>query len=193
MGFQHHKTRPNFTDDGDTAYLITYPNHHIYWDATDYLTDRLSYCDQSTTYYNTLYITKFFNWVVKGFTSDNPSSFYSNTINNVQHSKLKEYKKFLLKELKPSSVNQNLAAVVEYYWWLQKNKRTEHRYLCGWADNEFGIPKHRIEVKPPKKDGEFSNPLLIKGTANNKIGYVPSSKEMADSSTNSAPCKTKCT
>jgi integrase len=118
--------------------------------------------------------------VVKGFTSDNPSSFYSNAINNVQHSKLKEYKKFLLKELKPSSVNQNLAAVVEYYWWLQKNKRTEYRYLCGWADNELGIPKHRIEVKPPKKDGEFSNPLLIKGTANNKIGYVPSSKEMAE-------------
>ncbi|HBC3525306.1 TPA: hypothetical protein KDZ30_003816 [Vibrio alginolyticus] len=180
MGFQHHKTRPQFTEDGDTAYLVTYPNHHIYWDATDYLTDRLSYSDQSTTYYHTLYITKFCNWVIRGFTCDNPSEFYSNAINNVQHKKLKEYKEFLLKTLKPSSVNQNLAVVVEYYWWLQKNKRTKHRFLCGWADNEKGIPKHRIQVKPPKKNGEFSNPLLIKGTSKTQIGYVPSKKEMAE-------------
>ncbi|WP_017633202.1 site-specific integrase [Vibrio sp. 624788] len=179
MTFKFRSTRDGFYDTGDKGFLISFPNNRIYWDATDYLTDRAGFSHQDTVYNHALYLTKFFNWLTKGFTSNNQSSFYTNVINGADQDKIKSYKSHLLKTLKASSVNQNLSVIIEYYWWLQKNKKTNEPYLCGWADNEKGIPKHRIQVKAPKSQGaEYSNPLLIKGAAQKNIGYVPSRSEM---------------
>ncbi|EJB8690881.1 MULTISPECIES: site-specific integrase [Vibrio] len=176
-----------YSDDESRFFLIGYPNGHVFWAATKYLVYRKEKKKnaESTRSGAAYTLTCFFNYLTRigvvGKT--NPNSYFDRKVFDVVSGDLDDYHEYLVSREGNAiqTANQYLAVIVDFYWWLQKNWDTGHKYLCGWADNEKGIPPHRIEVGSgdPEDPDSFKNPYVKKTAKRTEALYVPTSIQMS--------------
>ncbi|KOO17058.1 hypothetical protein AKJ18_00400 [Vibrio xuii] len=168
------------------GFLIAFPNGRVFWAATKFLGSRkrTSHNEQSTRYNNALYLVRFFDYLTRlGVVGkSNTNEYFEQVVFSVDNAKLNEYWLHLSKRqcLQVASANAHLAAIVDFYWWLQNNWDTGEKYLCGWADIEKGIPVHRIQVLKGVKDNSYKNPFRKNTPKRATARYVPTRQQVSD-------------
>jgi integrase len=163
LRFFLHTSRQQHFDKGSNGLLVGFPNGHVYWNATEFLMSRAKTVSVDTSYCNALYLVKFFNYLfrITALNKKSDSKSFERKINAVTSNDLDKYFAFLQQgkdKIQVDSANQNLSAVVGFFWWLQINSKTDVKYLCGWADTERGIPAHQIKVLPGEGEREYRSP-----------------------------------